>query len=828
MNTEKRAGRPPGPPLAAITLLSAAALAYEVLLMRLFSIIQWHHFAYMIISLALLGYGASGTFLALLQRRLLAHYPAALLTNLLLFAGSALPAFLLAQDIPFNPEQMLWEARELLHLAAIYLLLSLPFFFAANAIALTLARYRRHIGRVYAVDLLGAGAGSIGVVLLAGLLAPLPALGAIVTAALLSVALAARKLRLPRRGQLFIVLLLLAATQLWVARTAVLHPSPYKDISQALRVSGARLLDTRAGPLALLQVVANDRIPLRYAPGLSLNARQGPPPQLGLFADGNSLGAITRDEGHAGEPGFLDQLTSALPYHLATPEHTLIIGAGGGLEVLQARRLGSGRIDAVELDPGIVELVSERFAAFSGDLYHQPGVHARIAEGRGFVETREARYDLIQLTLQGTGGSGGLFALSENYLYTVEALESFLAHLDTDGWLAFTRWTRLPPRGTLKLFATAIEALRRRGVDDPGQRLLLIRGWQTSTLLIAARPVDDDLITAMKSFCRQRSFDLVWYPGMPRSEANRYNVLRAPYFHDGARALLGPGAEAFLTDYKFDLRPATDDRPYFNNFFKWSTLPEILELRERGGLPLLEAGYPVLIAALLQALAASALLILLPLLLLRSRPAEGAATAGLQARVVSYFAGIGLAFLFMEMAFIQKFMLFLHHPLYTTAVVLASFLVFAGAGSRTAQRLAATTGRRRATLLAVGGILLTTLAGLLWLDSLFAWLAHWPVAARVALSVALIAPLAWCMGMPFPLALGALGQGGVRLIPLAWGVNGCASVVSAVLATLLAIHFGFTVVIVLALLLYLGSAAVFPSPPSPATGAPHARRVDAC
>ncbi len=798
------------PPLLAIAVLSATALGYEILLIRLFSVIQWHHFAYMIISLALLGYGASGTFLAFTQARLLSHYRTALLSNLALFGLSAMPIFLLVQQIPFNPDELLWDWREPLRLMLIYLLLSLPFFFTANAIALTLANFRQRITRVYAVDLLGAGIGSLAVIGLLYLVAPLQTLSLVSALGLACVAISAWELRIGKRLWISIATLPAVAAVVWLGQVATLSPSPYKSLSQSLRITGAELVAERYNPLGLSQVLRNSAVPLRYAPGMSVNSSTGPPEQLGIFIDGNGIGAITRDSGDRQSMEFLDQLTSALPYHLHEPRRVLIPGAGGGMDVLQALYQGASEIHAIELNPQIVELVRDEFADFSGRLYQHPAVRIHVAESRGFVAKRDMRYDLIQHTLEGSSGGSGLFALSENYLYTVEALQLYLQRLSRDGYLAISQWVKLPPRDTLKLFATVVQALRRAGVDDPGRRLLLIRGWQTSTLLVKNGAISPREIRAMRDFARARSFDVAWYPGMQRDEANRYNILREPYFYQAAEAMLGPDSEGFMDRYKFRLQPASDDKPYFHNFFKWSTLEEILSLRGQGGMPLLEAGYLVLLATFVQALLLSLLLILLPLKLLKHRHA-GATTGVSRWRVVVYFGAIGLAFLFLEIALIQKFMMFLHHPLFTASVVLASFLVFAGLGSKWSQRHSKPDGYRPGVRLAVGGIVLAGVAYLLALDTLFNWLLGWPMLYRICISIALIAPLAFCMGMPFPLALSSLGQRATAMIPLAWGVNGCASVMSAVLATLLAINFGFTAVVVLALLLYILAASSFPA-----------------
>jgi hypothetical protein len=796
-----------------IALLSATALGYEILLIRLFSIIQWHHFAYMIISLALLGYGVSGTFLSFTQQYLLQRYPLALLLNLALFAVTTLPCFLLAQHIQFNPEAMLWNWREALRLVMVYLLLTLPFFFAANSIALTLSRYRSVITRIYAADLLGAGIGSLAVLLLLYVLPPLPGLSILSAIAVACLVVAAVELRLPGRNWITAAAVLLMALSVWTGSVLQLELSPYKSLSQALRVDGARITNQRYSPLGLLHVVENPAIPQRYAPGMSLNAATSPPRQLSLYGDGNSLGAITRDNSEPESLQFLDQLTSALPYNLQHPDSVLVLGAGGGMDVLQAEYHKVREVDAVELNPQIVELLSDEYAAFTNDLYQRPGVHIHIAEARGFLSNRNTRYALILLSLQDAAdaSSAGLYALSENYLYTTEAVKAYLGHLQPGGYIAITQWIKLPPRDTLKLLATAIDALQASGIKQPGRQLILIRGWQTSTLLIKNGTFTSNELHAMQLFCHSRAFDVAWYPGMKSAEANRFNQLREPYFYQAAQALLSPDRQPFLDNYKFDVNSATDDRPFFHNFFKWSTLMEIFRLRGQGGLPLLETGYPVIIATLAQAIVLSLVLVLLPLLLLKSQDGVETPHTALRLRVVAYFAAIGVAFLFLEIALIQKFMRFLHQPVFTAAVVLASFLIFAGLGSFWSRRYSLRDRQRSGMRRAATGIVLTGLGFLFLLDPLFNWLSAWPATARMLISSLLIAPLAFFMGSPFPLALSSLGKQASTLIPLAWGVNGCASVLSAVLATLLAIHFGFITVIVLALMLYAVSVFVFPA-----------------
>ena len=257
-----------------------------------------------------------------------------------------------------------------------------------------------------------------------------------------------------------------------------------------------------------------------------------------------------------------------------------------------------------------------------------------------------------------------MHALDESLLYTVEALGTFLDRLAPGGVLAVTRWLKLPPRDALKLLWTARAALEERGVADPASRLVMIRGWKTTTLVIGARPFDPRAIARVaNAFSNDYAFDLVWHPGIGEGDANRHNRLADPDFYRGAAAILGPDPEGFAARYKFALRPATDDRPFFFHSLKWATLPELLALRAQGGLPLVEWGFVILVATLVQGAIAAAVLILLPLLALRTPRASGEpAPPPARWRVAVFFASLGLAFLFIEIAFMQRFAVFLGHP----------------------------------------------------------------------------------------------------------------------------------------------------------------------
>lgn len=804
----------------AIGLLSAGALAYEVLLIRLFAIIQWHHFAYLIISVALLGYGVGGALVATWQEAMKARFAEVFAGAAALFGLGAVAGFVLAQRVAFNPLELLWDPRQPVRLLLVALLLMAPFACAATALCLSFSRYAGEPHRIYAFDIAGGAAGSLGIVAALFVLAPMSALQLIGSLGLLVAGCAcfaggdkARWLAATLVAASLVLPVVLPAD--WLA----LRPSEYKDLSQTLRIKGTQVLAQRSSPVGLVTAVASDEIPLRDAPGLSLNAPQGPPQQIGLFTDGNGPSALTRYDGRREPLRYLDYLTSALPYHLIEKPRVLILGAGAGADILQALFHDARAIDAVEINPQVIDLVQQQFGDFSGRPYSAPSVRAHIGEARGFVASRRERYDLIQVALVDAFGSAaaGLHGLSESHLYTVEALQAYLDHLNPGGLLALTRWVGLPPRDMLKLFATARQALDHNGIAEPALRLALIRGWRTATLLVKRGEFTVAEIAALKRFCQSRSFDVAYYHGIRETEANRYNLIDRAYLFDDLQALLSPQRDRYIDRYKFNIQPATDDRPYFFQFFKWSALAELLRLREQGGIPLLEWGYPVLVASLAQALLVSPLLIFLPLWLRKRRLAGADTPHGMRRRIAIYFAAVGLAFMFLEIALIQKFMLFLTHPVYAVATSLSALLLFAGLGSRLSPVLQGRGTISRTALVPVIGICALASLYLVLLPGLFHELMALDFRLKLALCVALLAPLGLAMGMPFPLGLAAVASSSERLVPWAWAINACASVIGAILATLLAIHLGFTAVIVIALLLYVLAASAAPRSGGPET-----------
>jgi hypothetical protein len=428
-------------------------------------------------------------------------------------------------------------------------------------------------------------------------------------------------------------------------KTVELNLSQYKDLSQTLRVKGAKIIDEFSSPLGTLSVVQNNQVPFRYVPGLSIACLEEPPLQLGVFTNGDGMSVLTKYTGSLEELSYLDYKTSALAYHLRKLNKVLIIGAGGGSDILQALYHNTQKIDGVELNPQMVEIVKNKYSDFTGNIYSLKNVNIHIAEAREFITSSKEKYDLIQIDMVDSSGasSTGLQSISENYLYTVESIENAINTLSPNGYLSISRWIKLPAKDTLKLFVMALEALEKKGVKDPQKQLMLLRGWQTSTLIIKNTPFDKNEIKKFIDFSNKRFFDMAYYYGMQSQEANRYNILQEPFVYNSVKAIL-QDREKFLKNYKFDVSAATDNKPYFYHYFKWDTLSEIFSLKDQGGLHLLEWGYLILIASFFQAVVASIVLIILPLFKYKKalKKEEGVGKRD----VLIYFFSLGVGFLF--------------------------------------------------------------------------------------------------------------------------------------------------------------------------------------
>lgn len=786
--------------------VSAVGIAYQVTLMRVFTIGQWHHFAYMVIGIAMLGFGASGTLVSLLRKRIDGHEAGLFSGTVLLLPVMLAGCYALSQRVPFETFQLVTQRVQLGHLFLLYLILGAPFFVVSTCIMLSFMLRPEETGKLYFVNMTGSGLGAAGIIGLLFLIHPqtLPYVLAL-SIAVVYLIFVSRSV-LSRIGGAAVLLVL--AGLLAGGAVQPIRVSEYKGLSYAQQLPDFEIIARAKGPMSVIDAVSSSMI--RETPGQISNYPMSElgvlPEQIALFFDAGGASPVHRFDGSFAPFAYLDYVTSAVAYRVAParPE-VLVIGAGGGTDVIAALSQGAAHVTAVEVDPNVFGLVRGPLGAFSGGLYERDDVTPVVAEGRGFLESQPKQYDLIQIALLDsfTATAAGVHALNESYLYTIEAIERYLDRLTPGGVLAMTRWLKTPPRDALKLFATTVEACERAGFETPGDHLVFIRSWNTGTILVTKEPLTPDAVAAVRQFCEDRWFDLGHLPGIDAAETNRFIVLQEPVYYTFSQAMLGPDREKMYRDAVFHVRPATDDQPYFFRFFKWGSITRLTGAMGADWIPFVEWGYVALVVTLIQAVAASVLLILLPLLAL----SRTAGTRNAKRWVLLYFTGLGAAYMFLEIAFIQRFMLFLAYPIYAVTVVLASFLIFSGLGSLFAHyRL--TGGRAEAARHplvggAVAGIAVVALIYLLALPSLFSAWAGWSDPAKIAVSLVLLAPMAFLMGIPFPVGLHLIVHRFPALLPWAWGMNGCASVVGATLATLIAVHLGFRVLVLISVVVYI-------------------------
>ncbi len=571
--------------------------------------------------------------------------------------------------------------------------------------------------------------------------------------------------------------------------------SPYKGLSQVLRFPDAQVTWQRWNAFSRVDRVASRSI--HQAPGLSLSYNGPLPEEDGLFVDGDDLSPVMRT---TGVQGFTGYLPAALPYRLRPGGRALIVEPRGGLDVWTALSQGAASVVAVESNPLLVEA--------AGEVYRDPRVQVVTEEGRSYAHRSRETFDVVHLAL--TDGyrpvTSGAYSLGERYDLTVEAFEDYLARLQPGGLLVVERWLQLPPSEELRAGAIAVEALRRSGVSDPAAQLAVVRDWQVGLILVKKGAFTSDELAGIRRFCQERGLDLVAMPGLTEEETNRFNLLPEPvYFRAFQQLLADP--EALYAAQPYDVRPPTDDRPFFFHFFRWSQTQAVLQQLGRTWQPWGGSGYLVLIALLAVAVVASGVLIVLPLAVGRRR----GVAKGPRGRVLAYFGLLGLGFLFVEIPLMQRFILFLGQPLYAFTTVIAALLFFSGLGSLAAPRL----GPRRTLPLLAAAILLYPLL----LPVLFQALLGAPLAVRLPATVVSLAPLGVLMGTPFPGGLAWLGRQAPGLVPWAWAVNGCTSVLASVLAALIALSAGFSWVLVGAAVAYGGAWVAFPrSYPPPKIG----------
>jgi hypothetical protein len=818
---------------AGVLLISAGMLAFEIGLSRAFAVQQFHHFAFLVISLAVMGLAASGTLLAVVRRR------PALASLALAYAASALAAYGVVNWLPFDSYSIAWDSRQVPILLLYMLAAFTPFVFAGWAVGACVIEAENRAHRAYATNLAGS---ALGCLLALGAQAAVGVEGALLLAAAAGflAAAALSTTRLPRLASAVLAggLVILAA-----ARPAALelNLSPYKPLSQALLLPDARRILTRWSASARADVV--ETASLHAFPGLSLNADVDLPVQAALFLDGDGPLPITAlNTGGPAASRLADSLPTGLAYRLRPAAAALILQPGAGLEAQLALAAGAERVDLPVDEPLAFDLLRGPLADLSLDLLWDPRVVLLGRSGRGALAAQGNSYDLVILALSDPFRpvAAGAFSLTEYYALTWEALYDAYARLAPDGILVLTRWLGTPPSEAGRAWATLLLALNAQGIDDPGPFLVAYRSMRTATILAARRPFTVRELSEARAFLERNGFDPIWLPDLRPEELNLHNRLPRDVYYELFLELLSR-PQVTLAENEFNLTPPSDSRPYFFHYFRWRQTPQVIAALGTQWLPFGGSGYLVLLVLLAITTALAAGLALAPALaggrppepaLPGGQPPEPGSSGGLAAprsggqpprgraspggpvlprprsgrpasrlprRWLAYFACLGAGYLWIEIPLMQRLTLLLDRPGLALALVLFTLLMASGIGSLLSDRLPL-----RSALAGLVGLLAVEIA---LLPGLVRSGLPWGFPARAVLAAAVTAPPGLLMGVPFAAGLRRLQGSSPEALPWAWAVNGAVSGVSGVLAALITLDWGFSVTMGLGALAYAGAWA---------------------
>ncbi|MCH7739955.1 MAG: hypothetical protein IIC93_07395 [Chloroflexi bacterium] len=766
-----------------IGALSAAVLLLELTLTRVYSVTQGYHFAFLAVSLGLLGFGASGTVLYVARGFLLRKTRFVLPLSAFLFTLTTLIAYWAMNTIPFDSYRLVVDREMIGWMTAFYVVQIVPFFFAGLVLGSALVADPANTHRIYGISLVGAGAGA----LLAlggpssggtdGALLAVVALGALALASLIH-GRTAGNIAIATMG-----IAVLVAGGILVPRYVKLEISPHKALPQLLQQEGAVLEETRWNAFSRVDVV--ESASLHQAPGLSFSYSGVIPLQQAVTVDADNATTITKSP--QDEAVFTEYLPVAAAFDILSAPSVLIVEPGGGLDILTALHHGARRIAALSGNPIVADLLRDQFRS------EIDGGTLEVLAGnpRSYLNRSNEKFDLVIISLADSFRPvrAGAFSLSENHVYTREAFSAYFDHLSPGGLLAATRWVQVPPSEEMRMAATIIEVLGDRARVPVDRSIAALRTLQTLTIFARTEDFEVRDLNAFRDFARTRQMDLSYIPGIRSDELNRHFVLPDEVYFQGITELLDETLRAdFYARSEFNVTPLGDDRPFFFHFFRWQQLPDVVARIGKTYDAFGGAGFLVILLFLGVSVVVSCVLILLPLAIAsRSSTAlSGESGRVFQWAVLGYFFMLGLAFLWIELPLMQRFILLLDYPTYSFGIVLFAILVFSGLGSIVSGRL----GRiRNWAPLALA--ILAVVYGLGYLPPMDLVLGL-PLGARVVVAIASVAPIGILMGVPFPAGMRAVVAVQPGLVPWAWGVNGYASVVGSILAALIALERGYS------------------------------------
>lgn len=744
--------------MAATFLLSVSLIAYQVAIIQLLSYVQWYHYANMVISIALLGFGAAGTFVSLFRKWLLNREKLLLPVCMIISGIIMVVAVWLSSGgfARFDSYLLFVEPKQWLSLLLNYLFFFLPFFFGALALGIIFVKYAADIGKFYFSNLIGSAIGAVTAAVLAWYFYPsaMPAVMSIF-------AILSGLILLPQQNRLYVFTLTVAGFIFITYR--VLQPvditiSDYKSVRRTLNLPASQIHIEKPGPYGFVQVVSADA--LRYAPGLSLAFTGNVPVKKAIFNNGDWFGPVVAwnkaDSFH-----LLDYTTMDLPYVLSKQEKVLVLHAGTGMHTSHALSNGASDIDVIEQHKTINDLLLDELSQETDSLLYHPAITLHETEPRTFLSVgSNKKYDLIQLPIVGAFGGGvGLYAMREEYSLTKEAFLQMMNMLEDDGAISITAWMDYPFRNPLKVAATLAETAEAAGLVPLHSHIIAVRSWGTVTFLFKKSPVSSSDTSRTRQFCDNLFFDPVFLPGLTPEERTAYNGMNDTAFFSYMDALVSGNREQLYKDYDFYLRPATDDKPYFSQFIRWKSLPHLASIFGTQAVPFLELGWLISLMTFFQLSLLAILLIVLPLFKMGWKGNNRFGT-------FLYFSGLGIGYMLFEIILIQQFILFFGNPVYAAALVIGVMLLASGAGSYLSSGIQLNRSGIQKVLITIIGLMIIYS---FFLSTFLQNLSGLTAGLKITISLIIIAVPSVLMGMPFPLGIRGLLAVEETHIPWAWG-----------------------------------------------------------
>ena len=758
-----------------------AMIAYQISLMQILSIIQWYHFAYMIITIALLGFGVAGTLLTIF-RNSLARRKEILIPLFVFLSGLSMPLCLWLSSLgiaDFDTYLLFVEMNHVGKLLVFELLFITPFLFSALAIGLLFTVHTKNIGVLYFSNLVGSGLGGLVIIILFWMATPIQ-----IPFFIGLIAIIAAGLMLPVKqrswSRLGVIIGLLILLYFGINSPFQLNISQYKALSKAKDLPQTEIETSINSPFGYVQYISSPF--LRAAPAVSLTYTGDIPVSDAIFNNAEWAGIVPKT---IEETKILDFTPAAIIHSLITPEKVLILDGGTGVRSRYYMFKGSEIIDHVEPNRVISDL-SGLNRIDEIDVYNE--------NARTFLSRVDSKYDLIVLPDLGDfGGDVGLKSINENYLFTQNSFSRILDRLGNYGILNISVWTDHPLRKPLRITATLTEALIDNGYRKPENHLIAIRSWNNITYLLRKKPFSDSEITKVREFCELLSFDPLILPGIQDEERNNYNIIEDESLFDLTDEILIGDREEVYKSYDFNIKPVTDDQPYFFQFLKLKSFKKLQNLFGNQNALFFELGYLMVGITFLQSLLLAVLFIILPLIFVKTKLKNKTWT-------FCYFSGIGLGFMLIEILFIQYFILFLGQPAYSVAMVIGIMLLSAGMGSWVSSKYPSSISS-----LKISGTIIVLLLVLyaFFLPGTLESGISWALPVKLIFSISIIGLPSFFMGFPFPLGLRFVSGNNKKGVPWAWAINSFTSVISASMAILLAVAFGYKTIFFIASLAYL-------------------------